>query len=84
MQQESEFILNLNRLNVALSRAEKKLIVIASTSLGQLLTNDIEMLPNIDFLQQLFNGYAKTTLWQGRKNEVSVSVRTGMVEAGNP
>ena len=37
-----------------------------------------------DFWQQLFNGYAKTTLWQGRKNEVSVSVRTGMVEAGNP
>ena len=84
VRQESEFILNLNRLNVALSRAEKKLIVIASTSLGQLLTDDIEMLPNIDFWQQLFSGYAKTTLWQGRKNEVSVSVRTGMVEAINP
>jgi len=84
VQQESEFILNLNRLNVALSRAEKKLIVIASTSLGQLLTNDIETLPNIDFWQQLFSGYAKTPLWQGRKNEVSVSVRTGMVEAINP
>jgi hypothetical protein len=37
---EADFLLNLNRLNVALSRPRKKLIVIASRSVTKLLVSD--------------------------------------------
>ena len=39
---EADFLLNLNRLNVALSRPRKKLIVVASRSVINLLVSDLD------------------------------------------
>jgi hypothetical protein len=54
---EADFILNLNRLNVALSRMKKKLIVIAPQTLFNILPHDVE-------------GYENSTIWKGLYNTV--------------
>jgi uncharacterized protein len=54
---EADFILNLNRLNVALSRMKKKLIVIAPQTLFNILPHDID-------------GYENSTIWKGLYNTV--------------
>jgi len=55
---ESDFILNLNRLNVALSRMKKKLIVIAPHSLFSILPTDIDK-------------YEESLIWRGLYSEVN-------------
>jgi superfamily I DNA and/or RNA helicase len=40
---EASFVLNPNRLNVALSRPRKKLIVIGSTTIFRLVPPDVEI-----------------------------------------
>lgn len=60
---ESEFILNPNRLNVALSRMKKKLVVIAPKSLFTLIPNDTEE-------------YEDSTIWKGLYKEVDVANST--------
>ena len=49
---ESDFLLNLNRLNVAISRMKKKLVIIASRSI-------------FEFLPQDAKDYDKALLWKG-------------------
>jgi hypothetical protein len=49
---ESEFLLNLNRINVAISRMKKKLIIIASRSI-------------FEFMPQDAKDYDKALLWRG-------------------
>ena len=49
---ESDFLLNLNRLNVAISRMKKKLVVVASKSVFQ-------------FMPQDARDYDKALLWRG-------------------
>jgi uncharacterized protein len=49
---ESEFLLNLNRINVAISRMKKKLIIIASRSI-------------FEFMPQDARDYDKALLWRG-------------------
>jgi hypothetical protein len=49
---ESDFLLNLNRLNVAVSRMKKKLVVVASKSIFQ-------------FMPQDARDYDKALLWRG-------------------
>ncbi|MGA2387003.1 MAG: AAA domain-containing protein [Candidatus Bathyarchaeia archaeon] len=49
---ESDFLLNLNRVNVAISRMKKKLVVIASRSI-------------FEFLPQDAKNYDKALLWKG-------------------
>ncbi len=60
LQDESEFILNPNRLNVAVSRMKKKLIVIAPKTLFRLLPQDIEE-------------YSNSIIWKGLYSEVNAS-----------
>jgi len=60
LQDESEFILNPNRLNVALSRMKKKLIVIAPKTLFRLLPQDVDE-------------YSNSIIWKGLYSEVSAS-----------
>jgi broad-specificity NMP kinase len=55
---ESKFILNPNRLNVALSRMKKKLIVLAPKSLFRMIPGDIDE-------------YEDATIWKGLYSEVS-------------
>lgn len=57
---ESEFILNPNRLNVALSRMKKKLVVIAPKTLFTLLPNDTDE-------------YEDSIIWKGLYKEANVS-----------
>jgi len=57
---ESEFILNPNRLNVALSRMKKKLVVIAPKTLFTLIPNDTDE-------------YEDSIIWKGLYKEVDVS-----------
>jgi superfamily I DNA and/or RNA helicase len=49
---ESDFLLNLNRVNVAISRMKKKLVIIASRSI-------------FEFLPQDAKDYDKALLWKG-------------------
>ena len=49
---ESDFLLNLNRINVAISRMKKKLVIIASRSI-------------FEFMPQDAKDYDKALLWRG-------------------
>lgn len=59
---ESDFILNRNRLNVAMSRMRKKLIVVASRSIFDFVPPDAE-------------SYEEALLWRGLYEEVGASTR---------
>lgn len=54
---ESEFLLNLNRINVAISRMKKKLVIVASRSI-------------FEFMPQDARDYDKALLWRGISNAV--------------
>jgi superfamily I DNA and/or RNA helicase len=69
---EASFLLDLNRLNVAISRPRKKLIVVASRSVVDLLTSDLEIFDNAVIWKRLYYQYAADMLWQGRLNGVPV------------
>lgn len=60
---EEEFLLNLNRLNVAMSRMRKKLIVIASESIFNHIPQDVEL-------------YNDTLLWKGLAKETGLTANT--------
>jgi superfamily I DNA and/or RNA helicase len=49
---ESEFLLNLNRINVAISRMKKKIVIVASRSI-------------FEFMPQDARDYDKALLWRG-------------------
>ena len=49
---ESDFLLNLNRINVAISRMKKKIVVVASKSI-------------FEFMPQEAKDYEKALLWRG-------------------
>ena len=49
---ESDFLLNLNRINVAISRMKKKLVIVASRSI-------------FEFMPQDARDYDKALLWKG-------------------
>jgi superfamily I DNA and/or RNA helicase len=72
---EANFLLNLNRLNVALSRPRKKLIVIASRSIIELLTSDLEVVENAVIWKRLYHQYASQPLWAGERCGVAVRVQ---------
>jgi hypothetical protein len=72
---EADFLLNLNRLNVALSRPRKKLIVIASRSVIELLTSDLDVFENAMIWKRLYYQYASDVLWHGTLDGVPVWLR---------
>lgn len=71
---EAEFLLNLNRLNVALSRPRKKLIVVASQSVLHLLTSDLGVFENALLWKRLYE-WTTEALWEGDRAGHSVRVR---------
>ena len=81
LRSERDFLLNLQRLNVALSRARVKLIVIASRSIISLLTSDLDTYENAIVWKKLFAQYADTVLWQGEVGCVRLRVRGRHAEA---
>ena len=72
---EADFLLDLNRLNVALSRPRMKLVVVASRSVVELLTSDLDIFENAVIWKRLYYQYAGEVLWQGRFDGVDVTVR---------
>ena len=72
---EADFLLNLNRLNVALSRPRKKLIVVASQSVTRLLLSDLDVFDNAVIWKRLYFEYANRILWRGVFHGVPVIVR---------
>lgn len=72
---EADFLLNLNRLNVAISRPRKKLIVLASRSVIDLLTSDLEIFEQSAIWKRLFHHYTPDILMQSSINGYKVIVR---------
>jgi hypothetical protein len=58
---ESDFLLNVNRINVALSRMKKKIIIVASRSI-------------FEFMPQDAKDYEKAMLWRGIAETVGFKV----------
>jgi len=72
---EADFLLSLNRLNVAISRPRKKLIVIASRSVIDLLTSDLEVFENSVLWKRLFRHYTPDTLFTAILHGFEIYVR---------
>lgn len=72
---EADFLLNLNRLNVAISRPRKKLIVIASRSVIDLLTSDLEIFENSILWKRLYYHFAPELLYRYAHDGTEVFVK---------
>jgi len=72
---EADFLLDLNRLNVALSRPRKKLIVVASRSVIELLVSDLDIFDNAVIWKRLYYNWARDVLWEGERCGVRVCLR---------
>lgn len=59
---EEEFILNLNRFNVMISRARAKVIVLISEELSYYLANDMEVLRQSRLLNKFANTYCENKI----------------------
>ncbi|MDQ3702350.1 MAG: Upf1 family helicase, partial [Chloroflexota bacterium] len=71
---EADFLLNPNRLNVALSRPRRKLIVLASTALLRLLTSDPDLFEQAALWKRLRYAFASAPLWSGERAGTGVHV----------
>jgi hypothetical protein len=67
---ESDFLLNLNRINVAISRMKKKLVIIASRSI-------------FEFMPQDAKDYDKALLWRGIAQTVGFTANANPKWKGN-
>jgi uncharacterized protein len=69
IRKETEFILSPNRLNVAVSRMKKKLIVIVSESLIEFIPSDAEDYDNARLLKLLLSKVSDASggqaIWEG-------------------
>jgi superfamily I DNA and/or RNA helicase len=72
---QAEFLLNLNRFNVAISRPRKKLIVIASQSIIDLLTSDLEIFEHSTIWKRLYYHYTRDLLYSTDHEGSSVKVK---------
>jgi hypothetical protein len=71
---EAEFLLNPNRLNVALSRPRQKLIVVASATVFKFLAADLEIFDKATLWKRLLAQCAREPLWQGPYADTTVQV----------
>ncbi|WP_298819194.1 bifunctional RecB family nuclease/DEAD/DEAH box helicase [Chloroflexus sp.] len=70
----SSFLLDPRRLNVALSRARHKLILIAARSVFQLFASDEEVFQHAQLWKQLLRDTCRVPLWSGKRGNVTVEV----------
>lgn len=70
----SGFLLEPRRLTVALSRAKRKLIVVASVSIFELFSPDEETFTNAQLWKNLLRRACTVPLWSGMRNGHSVQV----------
>jgi hypothetical protein len=71
---EAGFLLNPNRLNVAISRPRKKLIVIGSTTIFRLVPPDMEVFESALLWKRLRYEFSAEVLWEGEIAGVAVRV----------
>lgn len=69
-----DFLLDPRRLNVALSRAKQKLILVASRSVFTLFSTDEETYANAQLWKNLLRRTCTQPLWQGEQHGVHVEV----------
>jgi hypothetical protein len=70
----SEFLLDPRRLTVALSRAKKKLILVAARSIFTLFSTDEETFANAQIWKDLRRHACTVSLWQGERGGQQVEV----------
>ena len=73
----SEFLLDPRRLTVALSRAKRKMILVASRTIFSLFSPDEEVFPNSQLWKNLLLRTCTTPLWEGERGGKRVSVWGG-------
>jgi hypothetical protein len=71
---EADFLLNPNRLTVALSRPKRKLVVLASATLFRVLASDPELFEQAALWKRLRFGFANVPLWCGERAGTTVRV----------
>jgi superfamily I DNA and/or RNA helicase len=71
---EARFLLNPNRLNVALSRPRKKLIVIGSSTIFRLVPPDMQVFESALLWKRLRYEFSAEVLWEGEIDGVAVRV----------
>lgn len=71
---EARFLLNPNRLNVALSRPRKKLIVIGSSTIFRLVPPDMQVFESALLWKRLRYEFSADVLWEGEIEGVPVRV----------
>lgn len=71
---EAEFLLDPQRLNVALSRARKKLIVVAAATVFGALPIDLPIFERAALWKRLRSYAAPHPLWDGTRHDVAVQV----------
>ncbi|MCX6021886.1 MAG: ATP-binding protein, partial [Chloroflexi bacterium] len=71
---EAEFLLDPKRLNVALSRPRRKLIVVAARTVFRLICADLEVFEHATLWKRLRYGFTDTALWDGEVAGVGVRV----------
>lgn len=69
-----EFLLDPRRLNVALSRARRKLILVASRSVFTVFATDEATFAHARLWKRLLHGTCATPLWAGEREGVAVEV----------
>ena len=79
---EARFLLNPNRLNVAISRPRKKLIVIGSTTIFRLVPPDMEVFESALLWKRLRYEFSADVLWEAELAGVAVRVSGRGVETG--
>jgi hypothetical protein len=78
---EARFLLNPNRLNVAISRPRKKLVVIGSTTIFRLVPPDMEVFESALLWKRLRYEFSAEVLWEGEIEGVPVRVSGRRVES---
>ena len=73
----SKFLLDPRRLTVALSRAKRKMILVASRSIFSLFSPDEEVFVNSLIWKNLLQRTCSTLLWEGERDGNKVTVWGG-------
>lgn len=75
----SRFLLDPRRLTVALSRARKKMVLVAARTIFQMFESDEETFRNLCMWKNLLRRTCKETLWEGKRDGCRVQVRGAKV-----
>lgn len=78
----SEFLLDLRCLTVALSRAKRKMILVASQSVISLFSPHEDVFTNAQLWKNLLLRKCTAKLWEGQRPGRQVAVRGGQAEHG--